>query len=112
MNNTQHNKDNNKINNNNNNNNNNNKTTNNIIIQITLFDSNNRYKPVSTLIEVESIKYYKEHKQEIHTKAIQKICAKRQWTARDLLKYNYTKLKARNYSLYLKGKREKDNEKE
>ena len=107
MNNTQHNKDNNnKINNNNNNNNNN------IIIQITLFDNNNRYKPISTLIEVESIKYYKEHKQEIHTKAIQKICAKKQWTAKDLLKYNYTKLKARNYSLYLKGKREKNNEEE
>ena len=95
---------------NNNNINNNNKDNNKVIIQITLFDNSNKYKPISTLIEVESIKYYKEHKQEIHTKAIQKICAKRQWTAKDLLKYNYIKLKARNYSLLLKQRGEKNNE--
>ena len=53
------------------------KDNNNIVIQITLFDVTGKYKPISTLIEVESIDYYKEHSKEVKQKAIQKICNKR-----------------------------------
>ena len=73
---------------------------NNIIIQVTLFDKENRHKPVSTLVEVESIEYFNNHSQEVKTRAIQKICLKRYWTGQDLKKYGYTSVKVRNYTLY------------
>lgn len=73
---------------------------NNIIIQITLFDVNGKYKPVSTLIEVESVAWYKEHEKECRQKAIQKICLQRNWTGKELLKLGYKKIKVRNYSLW------------
>ena len=91
-----------------------NKDNNNIIIQVTLFDKQNRHKPVSTLVEVESIKYFNEHSQEVKTKAIQKICNKRYWTGQDLKKYGYTSVKVRNYTLYqeiIKGQIEARKEK-
>lgn len=73
---------------------------NNIIIQITLFDVNGKYKPVSTLIEVESVAWYKEHEKECRQKAIQKICLQRNWTGKELLKLGYKKIKVRNYTLW------------
>ena len=76
------------------------KKNNNIIIQITLFDVNGKYKPVSTLIEVESVAWYKEHEKECRQKAIQKICLQRNWTGKELLKLGYKKIKVRNYSLW------------
>ena len=84
-----------------------NKDNNNIIIQVTLFDKQNKHKPVSTLVEVESVKYF-------NTKAIQKICNKRYWTGQDLKKYGYTSVKVRNYTLYqeiIKGQIETRREK-
>lgn len=75
-------------------------TNNNIIIQITLFDVNNKYKPISTLIEVESIEWFREHEKECRLKAIKKICLKRGWTGKELLNYGYKKIKARNYTLW------------
>lgn len=66
-------------------------------VQVTLFDKDNRYKPVSAIIEVESVKDFKEHEKEYKTKAIQKICIKRLWTKEDLIKYNYTTCKCRIY---------------
>lgn len=89
----------------------NNSNSNYITLQITLFNTEGKYKPVSTLITIESIKYYKEHKKEINNQAIVKICQKRNWTAADLLKYGYTALKVRNYDLLKKtseGKKEND----
>ena len=91
-----------------------NKDNNNIIIQVTLFDKQNKHKPVSTLVEVESVKYFNEHSQEVKTKAIQKICNKRYWTGQDLKKYGYTSVKVRNYTLYqeiIKGQIETRREK-
>lgn len=38
-----------------------------IQLQITLFDKNNRYKPISTLVNVESVRYYNEHSTEVKT---------------------------------------------
>ena len=80
----------------------NNNNNNNIIIQITLFSTTGKYKPISTLLEVESVAWYKEHAKECKEKAIRKICLQRDWTIRDLLYYGYTSLKVRNYTLWKK----------
>ena len=75
-----------------------------VTLQFTLFDINGRYKPISTLVKVESIKWFKEHQEEIKTKAIQQICNQRRLSGKELAKLGYTKLKVRNYTLYLKSK--------
>ena len=77
-----------------------------ITLQITLFDKEGRYKPVSTLIKVKSIKYYKEHKSEVNQQAMIKICQKRGWTGKQLKEYGYTTLKVRNYDLVKKMSKE------
>ena len=75
-----------------------------ITLQFTLFDVNGRYKPISTLIKVESLKWFKEHQEEVKIKAIQQICNQRRLSGKELAKLGYTKLKVRNYTLYLKSK--------
>ena len=75
-----------------------------VTLQFTLFDINGRYKPISTLVKVESIKWFKEHQEEVKTKAIQQICNQRRLSGKELAKLGYTKLKVRNYTLYLKSK--------
>lgn len=82
----------------------------NIIIQITLFDVTGKYKPISTLIEVESIDYYKEHSKEVKQKAIQKICNQRYLSGKELVKLGYTKIKVRNYTLWKQIQEGKKNE--
>jgi len=74
--------------------------------QVTLFDKQQRYKPVSTLISVESEEYFSTHRDEIKRKAVNMICQKRYWTARELKEYGYTTCKIR---LYDKEKIEKEN---
>ena len=86
------------------------KDNNNIIIQVTLFDVNGKYKPISTLIEVENIDYYKEHSKEVKTKAIQKICNQRLLSGKELVKLGYTKIKVRNYTLWKQIQEGKKNE--
>lgn len=68
-----------------------------IQLQITLFDKENRYRPVSTIVTVESAEYYKAHSKEVKEQGIVKICQKRYWTVRELKKYNYTTCKIRLY---------------
>lgn len=68
-----------------------------IRLQVTLFDTNNKYKPISTTVEVESVSYYKEHTQEVRHKAIEKICAKRYTTPKLLAKDGYNQIKVRVY---------------
>ena len=68
-----------------------------IKIQVTLFDVENRYKPVSTLIEVESVSYYNEHAKEELNRAIKYIRQKRGWTIAQLREYGYTDYKIRVY---------------
>ena len=82
----------------------------NIIIQITLFDVTGKYKPISTLIEVESIDYYKEHSKEVKQRAIQKICNQRLLSGKELVKLGYTKIKVRNYTLWKQIQEGKKNE--
>lgn len=73
-----------------------------VTLQITLFDSHNKYKPMSTLIKVESIQYYKEHEQEVRTQAIQKICNQRYLTGKELKRLGYNRIKVRNYTEWKK----------
>ena len=69
--------------------------------QVTLFCTTNQYKPISTIItikqEEEAINLLenKETKKDIVHKGIVKICQKRYWNNKDLVRYNYLKAKAR-----------------
>ena len=68
-----------------------------IRLQVTLFDANNKYKPISTTVEVESVDYYKQHQQQTRQRAIEKICAKRYTTPKQLAKDGYNQIKVRVY---------------
>ena len=68
-----------------------------IRLQVTLFDTNNKYKPISTRVNVESVEYYKQHTKETRQKAIEKICAKRYTTPKQLAKNGYNQIKVRVY---------------
>lgn len=67
-----------------------------IQLQCTLF-SNKGYKPMSTVLSIESIQYFHAHKKEVQTQAIQKICAQRYISRYHLKEYGYCKFKARLY---------------
>ena len=45
-------------------------------LQVTLIDKTNKYKPLSTLVDIPSIKEYNENKTKYLKSAIQKICCK------------------------------------
>ena len=68
--------------------------------QVTLFCTTNQYKPISTIVTIkqeEAINLLdnKETKKDIIHKGIVKICQKRYWNNKDLVRYNYLKAKAR-----------------
>lgn len=87
--------------------------TNFITLQITLFDTTGKYKPISTLVKVESIAWFKEHRKEVKTKALQQICNQRLLSGEELVKLGYTQMKIRNYTLYqemLKQRKERKKE--
>lgn len=69
--------------------------------QVTLFCTTNQYKPISTIVtikqEEEAINLLdnKETKKDIIHKGIVKICQKRYWNNKDLVRYNYLKAKVR-----------------
>ena len=83
-----------------------------ITLQFTLFDVTGKYKPISTLVKVKSIKEFRENEQEIKRKAIQQICNQRRLTGKELARLGYKKLKVRNYTLYLQVKENKRKEKQ
>lgn len=66
-------------------------------IQVTLFDKQGRYRPVSTLVNVDNVEYFNQHREKIKTKAVTKICVQRSWTKRELKEYGYTTCKVRVY---------------
>lgn len=70
--------------------------------QITLMCDNGKYKPVSTIVEMDT-----QDVPAIKTRGIQRICAQRYWTKLDLKNYGYTKVKIR---IYDKEKIDKENE--
>ena len=71
--------------------------------QVTMYCITNQYKPISTIVKIEqereedNLLLNKEKKQEIINKGIVKICQKKYWTMREVKRYNYTKVKAREY---------------
>ena len=68
-----------------------------IQIQITIM-SDKGYRPLSTLIEVDNAQEYINNKVKCQQDAVLKICANRHMTTRDLRKYGYTQIKAREYN--------------
>lgn len=68
-------------------------------LQVTLFDKNGRYKPMSTLVEIESMEYYGNHKAEVQKKAILNICHSRHTTWKDLQAQGFTGVKVREYDI-------------
>lgn len=78
-----------------------------IELQVTLFDIKNEFKPISTLIKVESIEEYKKNPSFYKMQAVQKICNKRYISGKELQKMGYTRIKVRNYTLYKELKEKK-----
>jgi hypothetical protein len=70
--------------------------------QVTLMCDNGKYKPVSTIVEMDT-----QDVPAIKTRGIQRICAQRYWTKLDLKNYGYTQVKIR---IYDKEKIDKENE--
>ena len=72
-----------------------------IDLQITFFHNENKYKPISTIVTIKqedkaiNLLDNKETKKDIIHKGIVKICQKRYWNNKDLVRYNYLKAKAR-----------------
>jgi len=71
-----------------------------IELQVTLFQKENRFKPISTLIKVESIEEYKKNPTFYKMQAIQKICNQRYISGKELQEMGYTVIKIRNYTLW------------
>lgn len=70
--------------------------------QVTIYCENGTYKPISTIVEIEQkedidLTKDKTQKKVIMQRGVNRICANRGWTARDLTKYGYLKVKARAY---------------
>lgn len=71
--------------------------------QVTMYCTTNQYKPISTIVKIEqereeeNLLLNKEKKQEIINKGIVRICQKKFWTMREVKRYNYTRVKAREY---------------
>lgn len=79
--------------------------------QVTLMCSTGKYKPVSTIVKVDTTTLATMGKEaylkDIRYRGINAICTKRYWNAKDLQKYNYTVCKMRVYD---KEKIQKENE--
>ena len=67
-------------------------------VQITLFDKNQVYKPLSTLLEVESFEQAQKIRGELINKAYQKIASKKYMTSSELYDQGYTQAKMREYN--------------
>ena len=68
-----------------------------ITLQATLFSTTGKYRPISTLIKVESEAYYHEHAREVQKRAIQKMCAQRYVNWNWMKEGGYTRMKVRVY---------------
>ena len=70
-----------------------------IKLQITFFQKENKYKPISTILEIDSLKYYENHKAEIQKRALMNIAHNRKTTPNVLIQQGYTKIKTREYNI-------------
>lgn len=70
-----------------------------INLQITLFSTTGKYKPMSTIIKVESKQEYINNKKLLQQKAILNICHNRRTTIDALKEQGYTIVKVREYDI-------------
>jgi hypothetical protein len=82
--------------------------------QVTIMCGSGAYKPISTLIEVEQtddadLTKDKTKKKEIIQRGVNRICATRYWTSKDLTKYGYTTAKVRVYDRLAILQQQKEN---
>ncbi|MBQ8793102.1 MAG: hypothetical protein IJZ62_05990 [Clostridia bacterium] len=70
--------------------------------QVTMYCATGQYKPISTIVTMEQVHddnllENPQKKTEIIHKGIIAICHKKYWSSRDVKKYGYTKVRAREY---------------
>lgn len=75
-------------------------------LQVTIFHKTNKYKPISTLVEIPMADVVKKNYQPYKSKAIEKICLKRRWRYAEMVQMGYTKISCR---IYDKEKIEEEN---
>ena len=68
-----------------------------IQIQVTLFDKNKQYRPMSTLLSIDSMDYYKANKASVQRRAIENIAHQRRMPIEEIKKLGYTLIKVREY---------------
>lgn len=68
-----------------------------IKMQFTLVSNTGKYRPMSTILEIESAEYYLANKKAVQKRAIEKICKQRMIDGRFLKEYGYTAIKTREY---------------
>lgn len=66
-------------------------------IQVTLFDINNKLKPIACVLEVENLESARQNLGEIKKQAYNKIASKRYQTATEIFSKGYQKMKIREY---------------
>ena len=71
-------------------------------IQVTLFDKTKTYKPLSTIIEIETgeqtfEEYYKHHKQQVLSRGVQGVCHFHHTDWRTLQQQGFTVAKCREF---------------
>lgn len=70
--------------------------------QVTLICESGQYRPVSCVVKRDDEEIItlglKEFMRKVKSDGIKKICNKRGWTAAELRRYYYTKIKAREYN--------------
>lgn len=70
--------------------------------QVTLFCSTGAYKPISCIVSYpqltnENLLLNENERKKIQNLGVTKICHKKYWQKRDLINYDYTRVKAREY---------------
>lgn len=70
--------------------------------QVTMYCTTGQYKPISTIVAIEqtdesNLLLDKDSKRDIINKGVIAICHKKYWSSKDMIKYNYTKVKVREY---------------
>ena len=66
-------------------------------IQMTLFCTNGKYKPISTLVEAESLEEFNANFTKYKKQALSNICAQRYKDGKNLFDSGYTQMKWRIY---------------
>ena len=66
-------------------------------IQFTLYSDTGKYRPMSTVLQVESIAWAAAHKEELKRRGVAKICADRKTDVWALQRDGFTKVKMRVY---------------